>query len=124
MRRGLTALAALILAVSTAACVSGPQVPSDCAAASVERHVTLTAQTLDPRNVDVCRGQQVALTVEPQVDGVLHIHGYDEEARSVRAGKTLDLDFTADHSGQFVIELHTDAQPAGIGVGVFTVHER
>ena len=66
----------------------------------------------------------MALTVEPQVDGVLHIHGYDAEAREVRAGTQLDLDFTADHSGQFVIELHTDALPAGIGVGVFTVHER
>lgn len=124
MGRAFASLYAAALVTVLGACVSGPQAPSDCAAARVERRVTLTAQTLDPRNVDVCRGQQVALTVEPQVDGVLHIHGYDAEAREVRSGKELDLEFTADRAGQFVMELHTDAQPAGLSVGVFTVHER
>jgi hypothetical protein len=85
---------------------------------------TLTAAGLDPRTIDVCRGQQVGLSVKVEADGVLHIHGYDDQAKEVRVGQTVDFDFPAVRSGQFVIELHTTEQRSGLSMGVFTVHER
>ncbi len=106
-----------------AACVQQPERPADCTDASVSRQTTLTVDGLTPRNVDVCRGQRVHLVVKVQTNGVLHIHGYDEQAKEVRSGQTATFDFPADHSGQFVIELHTTAVAQGQGMGVFTVHE-
>jgi hypothetical protein len=106
-----------------AACVQQPDRPSDCADASVSRQATLTVDGLTPRNVDVCRTQQVHLSIKVEANGVLHIHGYDQQTKEVRSGQVVAFDFDADHSGQFVIELHTQAVPQGQGMGVFTVHE-
>lgn len=106
-----------------AGCVEQPQQPSDCAQATVTRNATLTADGLQPRNIDVCRGQQVTISVAIGADGVLHIHGYDEEAKEVRVGQTVTFAFPAVRSGQFVIELHTTEAPGGLNMGVFTVHE-
>ena len=79
----------------------------------------------DEPTTAVCRDQEVTLTIEPEVDGVFHIHGYDEQvpATEVRAGEPIALDFTAARSGQFPIEFHPAADPAGVEIGVFTVHE-
>jgi hypothetical protein len=59
------------------------------------------------------------------VDGVIHIHGYDQvvPATEVSAGEDLNLSFVAERAGQFPIELHPDADPTSVNVGVFTVHE-
>jgi hypothetical protein len=67
----------------------------------------------------------VTLVVTPDVDGVFHVHGYDEQlpATAVTAGSVAELDFKASRSGQFPIELHTDATTAGVSVGILTVHE-
>lgn len=113
----------VVIGLSLVACVQQPEQPSDCAAASVSRQATLTVDGLTPRNVDVCRAQQVHLSIKVEANGVLHIHGYDQQTREVRSGQVVAFDFDADHSGQFVIELHTQAAPQGQGMGVFTVHE-
>lgn len=113
----------LLLAGVTSACVNQPQVPSDCDAPTAERSATLTDAGLDPRDIGVCRGQEVVLTVKIEADGVLHIHGYDAQAKEVRVGQTVTFDFPADHAGQFVIELHTQEVSSGLNMGVFTVHE-
>jgi len=65
------------------------------------------------------------LVITPQVDGVLHVHGYDAElpATTVVAGEVIELTFTAGRSGQFPIELHTDEDTQGVSVGILTVHE-
>jgi hypothetical protein len=122
-RTFMVALATLVCLFVTA-CVQQPQRPADCDQPTVSRQATRTVDGLTPRNVDVCKGQQVHLSVAVQTDGVLHIHGYDQQTREVRAGQSVAFDFEADHSGQFVIELHTTAAPQGQGMGVFTVHER
>ena len=58
----------------------------------------------------MCRDREVTLVVTSEVDGILHIHGYDVEvpATEVTAGEVTELAFTARRSGQFPIELHTD----------------
>jgi len=113
----------VVIGLSLVACVQQPEQPSDCADASVSRQATLTVDGMTPRNVDVCRTQQVHLAIKVQANGVLHIHGYDRQTREVRSGHVVTFDFDADHSGQFVVELHTQASPQGQGMGVFTVHE-
>lgn len=123
LHRILAAAAAVLIGLLVAGCVQQPDKPSDCGQPGVTRNATLTSDGLDPRNVDVCRGQQLELAVKIQTAGELHIHGYDAQAKEVRVGQTITFDFTAVRSGQFVIELHTQAQPSELNMGVLTVHE-
>ena len=111
-----------LLALLLAACI-GPN-PS-CAALPGEIALTLTADSLTPASPQVCRGADVTLTVNSEVDGVFHIHGYDDlaPATPVTAGNVVELAFTASRSGQFPIELHPAGDPAGVNVGLLTVHE-
>lgn len=106
-------------------CIDQQGLPPDCAKGSVTREATLTATDLTPNGIEVCRGQEVFLTIDVEVDGVFHLHGYDDTvpASSVRIGDELTLEFVAVRSGQFPIELHPAADPTGVAVGIFTVHE-
>jgi hypothetical protein len=90
-----------------------------------EIELTLSATTLTPSDVAVCRDDEITLVVRPEVDGVFHVHGYDEElpATNVTAGQAVELVFTATQSGQFPIELHTDEHTQGVDVGLLTVNE-
>ena len=113
---------ALVTTTALAACVGGSP---GCEAVPAEIELTLTADTLTPSDPAVCRGSDVTLTVTVEVDGVLHIHGYDAEvpATPVTQGEVVELAFTAERSGQFLIELHTDENTQGVNVGLFTVNE-
>ena len=66
------------------------------------------------------------MILDPEVDGVFHIHGLDDvvPATPVIAGEHVTLEFTADRSGQFPIELHPADDPTGVSLGIFTVYER
>ena len=112
----------VLLAVALAGCLEGDP---DCAALPTRIELTLTADRLTPTNPAVCRGKEVTLVVTSEVDGVFHIHGYDDEvpATTVTAGEVTELVFPASRSGQFPIELHTDENTVGVALGVFTVHE-
>lgn len=114
-------LATLILMVSGGCIGATP----DCAALPTEIELTLTADSLTPSDPETCRGADVVLTVHSDVDGILHIHGYDAEvpATPVAAGGEVVLEFRASRSGQFPIELHTDENTQGVNVGLLTVHE-
>lgn len=116
---------ATILAVTLAACIQSTVVPEDCDAAAVTREATLDGDGLTPATLDVCRGQQVTLEIVIERDGILHLHGYDDEApaSAVRGGETREISFSAVRSGQFPIELHTTDSPAEATVGVLIVHE-
>lgn len=123
MRRPIAAvLAAAVLMLLAAGCIGGS--PS-CAALPTEIELALTVETLTPSDPAVCRDRDVTLTVSSEVDGVLHIHGYDDQvpATTVTAGEAAELTFTASRSGQFSIELHTDENTQGVSLGIFTVHE-
>jgi hypothetical protein len=116
----------LVVALALAGCVTDSRPDaSACAADSVELELTLTANALDPSDPAVCRGQRVTMVVHAETDGVIHLHGYDEQvgATPVSAGEDTTLEFTAATSGQFPIELHAADDPRGVEVGIFTVHE-
>jgi hypothetical protein len=120
--RRLAAMMALPLVI--AGCVTDSR-PSACDQPAITIDLQLTADALTPADPAVCRGQDVRLVFTSKVDGVIHIHGYDEvvPATEVSAGEDLELSFVAERSGQFPIELHLDTDPTGVNVGVFTVHE-
>jgi hypothetical protein len=126
MRPGLACLVLAGLALAVAGCVSdaGPDAES-CGLPSVHVALALTDDGLEPGTPSVCRDQAVHLSVESEVDGILHIHGYDSEvpAFEVRSGETAEVSFAATRSGQFPVEFHAADDPRGVGVGVFTVHE-
>lgn len=122
-RRG--ALALLVMTTALTACVSEPR-PSACGEAAVTIELALTATSLTPNDPGVCRDQEVTLVIASDVDGVFHIHGYDEAvpASTVSAGEDLTLTFTAIRSGQFTIELHpADTPGQGVALGILTVYE-
>ena len=100
--------------------------PDDCDEPAREIEVTVTASALEPNDPAACRDQAVTLLVTSEVDGVIHIHGLDElvPATTISAGEEIVLEFTAERSGQFPIELHPADDPQGVSVGIFTVHER
>ncbi|MGH2418307.1 MAG: hypothetical protein ACRDFY_08245 [Candidatus Limnocylindria bacterium] len=122
MHRLRISLLASACAVVLAACIGGG---ADCGSLPTDIELTLTAQALTPSSIAVCRGDDVTLTVDVEVSGVLHIHGYDAEvpATNVTEGEVLELGFSADRSGQFPIELHTDENTQGVNVGLLTVDE-
>ena len=123
-RRPSAALAAALLLLTACVEDTGPDAGS-CAAPAVRIELAVSADALDPNDPSVCRDQEVTLIISPQVDGVFHIHGYDEHvpATEVHDGEEIELQFTAARSGQFPIELHPLDDPTGVDIGVFTVHE-
>lgn len=122
MRRFAWAPVAAALAIILGGCIGGDR---ECASLPTRIELRLSADTLTPADPAVCRDRQVTLVLTPEIDGVLHIHGYDEQvpATTVRAGQVLELVFTAARSGQFPIELHRDRDTTEVNVGIFTVHE-
>jgi hypothetical protein len=115
----------MVLAVATASgCVADTRPsPAVCSQPAITVDATLTDAGLEPPNLDVCRGQVLKLAIASEREGFVHIHGYDEQSVEIRPGETVSLQFAAERSGEFPIELHTRGESAGIHVGVFTVHE-
>ena len=127
MRTHAGRVVAIGLALLLAACVSDSRPDAEaCGAGSIEIDATLAADTLTPKNLAVCRDQDVTLRIASEVNGIIHIHGYDEivSATDVAEGETLELTFVAERDGQYPIELHPAGSPEGVSVGIFTVHER
>jgi hypothetical protein len=115
----------VVLATVLGACVSDSRPnASACAAPAIVLDLRLTATDLTPAP-SVCRGQEVTLRIASEVDGVFHIHGYEQavSATEVVAGETLELTFTADTEGQFPVELHPAGDPTGVSIAIFTVNE-
>jgi hypothetical protein len=123
-RAALLAAPALLAAVLTA-CVGDAGLPSTCHDPSVSFEATLSDEQLEPASFDACRGQEVTITFTIARDGVLHLHGYDDQvpATEVRAGEETAFEFDAVRSGQFPIALHTTDGPAELDLGALTVHE-
>ena len=125
MKPMLTALL-MATAIGLVACVEEGR-PDDeaCGAPAVEIELALDADSLTPDDPAVCGGQAVTLVIDSAVDGIIHIHGYDEwvPATEVKTAEELRLTFDAERTGQFPIELHPADDPAGVSIGVFTVYE-
>jgi hypothetical protein len=121
---GLIVPALLVLCLAVVACVDEGR-PETCDAEAVTVEVTVMANGMEPNPAAVCRGQDVSLELNPEVDGVFHVHGLDDTlpATTITAGEQLSLRFTPEVTGQFPVELHP-AGDQGIAIGIFTVHER
>ena len=115
----------VVLAVALAGCVSENRT-EDCAADERTIEITVSARAMEPDDPAACRGQLMTLVVDPEVDGVFHIHGLDAvvPATTIAAGEEMTLEFEATTSGQFPIELHPADDPQGVTIGILTVHER
>jgi hypothetical protein len=116
---------AALLAALLAACVGDAGLPPTCHDPEVSFTATLSDDRLEPVSFDACRDQAVTITFTIEQDGVLHLHGYDDQvpATEVRAGEETAFEFDAIRSGQFPIALHTTDGPAEVEVGALTVHE-
>ena len=125
MKAALAVLLALGGVVVVVGCVD-QNAPADCGDASVTRELTLTGTDLGGDAPSVCRGQDVTLGFTADGDGILHVHGYDEEipATEYHADERIELTFDASISGQFPIEIHTTENSEGQEIGILTVHER
>ena len=115
----------MLVAAIVGACVPQVVLPATCTDPSVTLHASLADEHLTPGTLEVCRDQRVTLVVDIGRDGIFHLHGYDDQvaATEVRAGETLDLEFTAVRSGQFPIALHPTSGPAEVTIGTLIVHE-
>jgi hypothetical protein len=115
----------LVTAVTLTGCVTENR-PETCNADATTVELTVAATTMDPRDPAACRGQDVTLAIDAEVDGVLHIHGLDDlvPATTISAGEATTLEFVADRSGQFPVELHPADDPQGVSIGILTLHER
>jgi hypothetical protein len=123
----MTALTTLAAALATAlvACVPSAVLPATCNDPSVTLNATLSDEHLDPATLEVCRDQRVRLVVEVERDGILHLHGYDDQvaAQEVSSGETVTLELTTVRSGQYPIALHTTDGPAEAIIGTLIIHE-
>ena len=119
------ALALIVAAAFVVGCVSEER-PATCDADEATIEVTVTATGMEPNDPAACRGQEVAIAVHPEVDGVRHIHGLDAivPATTIADGDDLTLAFEADRSGQFPIELHLPGSGESVHVGILTLYER
>ncbi|HEY6608980.1 MAG TPA: hypothetical protein VI277_07290 [Candidatus Limnocylindria bacterium] len=114
----------IVVGVALTGCVADTR-PEACDADEVTIELTVTADSMTPGNPGVCREQEVTLVIDSEADGFLHVHGYDQAlpAIEVVAGEEVEVDFVADRSGQFPIELHLTDDPAGVDIGILTVYE-
>ena len=116
-RPGRLGLAGIVLLA--AACTSSGAPSCDAQATTLE--VTVTADSMEPSSLSVCREQDVTIGINSQADGEFHLHGYDQEVELTDGG-TATLTFTADVAGQFIIELHGSSGDE-TEIGVLTVNE-
>ena len=71
---------------------------------------TLNNQQLSPTNASVQQGDNVILQINSDVAGDFHLTGYELE-QPLQPNKTVEMRFTAAHSGMFGIELHPANNP-------------
>ena len=57
------------------------------------------------QDIDVTSGEEVRFKVTSDIDGEVHVHGYDFE-KPIKAGGSVSFDFPANLEGAFEIELH------------------
>ena len=115
----------LAFTVALAACVTENR-PETCDEDATTIELTVSAAAMEPNDPAACRAQRVTMIVHSEVDGVFHIHGLDDvvPATTLAAGEEVTLEFIADRSSQYPIELHASDDPQGVTIGIFTVHER
>jgi hypothetical protein len=123
-RRTLASVAivgAAVLLLASLFIVLRPGGDRACPEPSVLLEAVLTPDGLQPAQLVACRDQQVELRLTSEVTGFLHLHGYDDHPdgpilADLQPGDEVSFDFAASRSGQFPIELHTQATDLTVGV--------
>lgn len=100
MFRLVRVLVPLILLLGLAACSAGDSAEPT----TIRLSITGDAPT-EPVREEVPLGSLLTLEVTSEVDGLLHVHGYEEEVELV-AGETTQTTFTAAMAGGFEVETH------------------
>lgn len=90
-----------------AGCVRQPATP--VSAQPLALHFTVNNGKADPPpgRRDVGRGQRVEISVESTSTVQVHVHGYDL-LTTAEPGKPGVIQFTADQTGSFDVEVHPD----------------
>jgi hypothetical protein len=111
--------------ILVAALAAGCLPAATCPERSVSLTAAVSADAMDPSSLTACKGQEVTLEVTSETDGILHIHGYDEQVPAIplEPGEERTIEFTADVAGQFVIELHARDGETETEIGILTVNE-
>ncbi len=97
-------LARVLLPLVIALCLAGCSTPDQAGPTTIRLDITATAPE-DPRSENVPLGSLVTLEVSSEVDGLLHVHGFEEELDLV-AGETAEVTFKASMTGAFEVETH------------------
>lgn len=90
------------LEVSSSGAASAPVVATPHAYEMVIEHGTKRS---GPEVMQVIEGDEVTLTLRSDHADELHVHGYDLHAK-VKAGVPTVLNFKANRTGRFTLELH------------------
>lgn len=114
----------MFLAVAAAALAGAwimlaPQsAPVTSPARSVQLEIRLAGDAvIGPDALRVSQGDQVRLIIHSDRADEVHLHGYDLTA-ALQPGQTSTLEFVADRSGRFELELHADHR----AIGALAVH--
>ena len=80
----------------------------------VEASFDYTGAGYEPKSVRVAQGQKVVLKVTaPSIADEVHLHGYDLSKPLAIGGQAV-IEFTADKTGRFELELEDIAAPLGV----------
>ncbi|MFE7578330.1 hypothetical protein ACFU5Z_26675 [Streptomyces sp. NPDC057521] len=84
---------------------ASPAAPPDDDTTTVDIAIEDGKVSPAPGRTEIKKGRTVRLRVRSDRDDVLHVHGYDKEAK-LPAGRTVTITFTADRTGLFEVETH------------------
>ena len=99
MFRVVRALLPLVLVIAFAGCSTTKVEPT-----TIPLEIRAQAPAA-PVDEPVALGSEVTLEVTSEVDGLLHVHGFEEKIEMV-AGETTTRAFTASMVGAFEVETH------------------
>ena len=115
---GIAVLAALFVVLkSTAVSIATPSTTLEASSSGAASATAATsphayemviehgAKRSGPEVMQVSEGDEVSLTLRSDRADELHVHGYDLHAK-VKAGVPTVLNFKADRTGRFTMELH------------------
>lgn len=107
MFRPVVALLFAVVPSTLVGCSGEADVPPE----TIHLAITGTAP-VNPGDEEVALGSMVKIVVSSEVDGLLHVHGFEEKVELI-AGETTEAMFTASMSGVFEVETH---DPDGVWI--------
>ena len=71
----------------------------------IEVSVEKVGDKLQPKDIKVKHKQDVTINIKSDVDGTLHVHGYNLE-KDLKSGEKAEISLVADATGRFPIGFH------------------